>query len=87
MKYFPKYRIYSILGYLVPFVGAYYLLGVPDIHIIWKILLFFMLYPILFIVEGLVWAEIGKVWNLRQRSLENRSSSETKKEGGEERVS
>lgn len=77
MKYFPKYRIYSIVGYLFPAIASFYIATYLDIHWILEIIMFIILYPTIFILEILVWVRLGKIWNSRQKSLEKEKSGES----------
>jgi len=67
MKYFPRYRIYTILGWLAPALLSYYLLRRLDLHWALKVFLFLLLYPILLLLIFVICIKVGKVWNAYQR--------------------
>ncbi|MEM2289845.1 MAG: hypothetical protein QXQ45_02385 [Candidatus Hadarchaeales archaeon] len=67
MKYFPRYRIYSILIWLTPALLCYYLLKLTSLHWLLKVFLFLVLYPIFFLGLVFLFFKIGKLWNARQR--------------------
>ena len=74
MKYFPKYRIYSILGWGLPIVLSYYVSSLPDIHWVFRILLFIVLYPVFFVGIIVIYLIVGKIWNNWKRKSEQSAS-------------
>ncbi|GEM_PF-6387304 len=67
MKYFPRYRIYCLLGWLTPALLCYYLLRLLDFHWALKVFLFLLLYPILLLFIFAMCIKVGKAWNAYQR--------------------
>ena len=63
MKYFPRYRIYSIIGWVLPVILSFYVSTLPDIHWVFRVLLFIVLCPVFFIGIIVVYLFVGKMWN------------------------
>lgn len=76
MKSFPRYRIYAILGWLIPILVSFYLARLPKIHWAWKILLFLFLFPIVFFLTVAIYVKVGKLWNRRQRKIQKDSEKD-----------
>lgn len=70
MRSFPRYRIYAILGWLVPLLLSIYFAALPDIHWIWRFLLFLGLFPLFFLLTIGVYVLFGRAWNDFQRRIQ-----------------
>lgn len=76
MESFPRYRIYAILGWLIPILVSLYLARLPKIYWAWKILLFLFLFPIIFFLTVAIYVKVGKLWNRRQRKIQKDSEKD-----------
>ena len=78
MKYFPRYRVYSIIGWVLPIILSYYVSTIPDIHWIFKLFLFLFLCPVFFIGIIAIYLIVGKLWNRRKRNSKEDSEASCK---------
>ena len=79
MKYFPKYRIYSIIGWGLPIVLSYFVSGIPDIHWILRVVLFIFLCPVFFFSLIILYMIVGKLWNKWKRKKGENDSKVSEK--------
>lgn len=66
MKYFPRYRIYTLVGWTLPLFISILLVMPLDVAWYWKVLLCVFLYPLVFILEIIIYKELTDVWNTRE---------------------
>lgn len=71
---FPGYRIPVIIGWILPPLLSLLIVWESPLHIVLKIVAFFVLTLGIFFFEVLLALKIGGIWNRRQRGKEEKAS-------------